>query len=160
MNDLLKEDRVLLKKIEDKDLELLMSWRSNPEVYKWFYIQKEPLKWKEHYSWWLSRKNRIDWIILYDGEFRIRKIGSINVSDMRSDTPEVGLLIGESSFWGKGVGKKAVKLALNYLREKRYKKACANVLDTNIASKKLFESLGFQSKGFHRDREIHYEIKL
>ena len=137
-----------------------MAWRSNPKLYKWFYEQNEPLEWREHYTWWKSRVDRIDWIIVYDGKFRKRDVGSVNVSKLESKYPEIGILIGEITLWGKGIGKKSLNLALNYLKENDYNGATANILKDNSRSEKLFKGLGFKKINDNKDDKKGFRISF
>lgn len=154
------DSKIIIRQITDNDLELLMAWRSNPLIYKFFYIQKEPLKWEEHYSWWMSRENRVDWIILLRENNTIRKVGSVNVSQLNTDNPEIGILIGEFFLWGKHIGRHSVSLVLKWLKNIGYKKAHARILENNIRSIKLFESLGFKKTKKGRENEWIYEVNL
>ena len=106
----------MIRQVTDSDLELLMAWRSNPLIYKFFYIQKEPLKWEEHYSWWISRNNRIDWMILIEESNIARRVGSVNISQLDTDNPEVGVFIGELFLWGKNIGRYSVLHMLKWAK--------------------------------------------
>ena len=136
----------------DDDLELLMAWRSNELVYKYFAAQKKPLTWQEHINFWRLRKNRQDWIIYYLG----RKVGSVNATFLDTDCPEIGILIGELTLWGSGVGGKAVSLVLEWLKENNYKMAQAIIMPENTASRRLFEKLCFSesNEGSARKKAI------
>lgn len=164
MNDMGKklqfEDIKLIEATKD-DLELIMGWRSNPLIYKYFYHQNAPLKWDEHITFWESRKNRIDWIINLRYNSHWRKIGSINISKLTDEKPEIGLFIGELTSWGSGYGKKAVKLALKYLKNTNYTGATASVSKENIGSQKLFEQLNFKrTSSIKLDKEWLYTIEF
>ncbi|MBD3350509.1 MAG: GNAT family N-acetyltransferase [Candidatus Lokiarchaeota archaeon] len=156
----LKKGSIELQKLKEEDLELLMSWRSNSEVYRCFYQQDAPLKWNEHYTWWTHRTNREDFIIIYNGEFRKRKIGTVNITHLDTDYPEIGILIGEISFWGKGAGKNTLKLALEFIKNKAYKGAQALILDKNQRSQELFKNMGFIRQGKSRNGESKYRIEF
>lgn len=124
----------------DSDLELILAWRSNPEVYKWFYQQRGPLVWEDHIKFWSSDKKRKDWIILYNG----RKVGSVFVSFLDLDNvPDVGIYVGETTLWGKGVGTAALELVKDWLRQNNFKEAQARIHKKNTMSKLLFEKVGF-----------------
>jgi RimJ/RimL family protein N-acetyltransferase len=138
---------IQLKEMKKNDLELVLAWRSIPEVYHFLYTQKEPLNWDEHKNWFENRKNRIDWIIIYNG----RKIGVMNIIHLDTECPELGIYIGELKLWGKGVGKQVVIMALNWMKRKRFKMACATTNKENIRSQGMWESLGFKKKGTVKD---------
>jgi RimJ/RimL family protein N-acetyltransferase len=136
--------KIMIRQATDSDLELLMAWRSNPLIYKLFFIQKEPLKWDEHYSWWIRRENRIDWMILIEENNVARRIGSVNVSQLDTDNPEIGVFIGELRLWGKHIGRYAVLCVLRWLKNIGHKRTHVRIRENNIGSIRLFESLGFK----------------
>lgn len=157
--------KVKLKKVNIKtDLELLMAWRSNPLIYKYFHLQNSPLNWSEHYKYWKSQKNTIHWIILYFQNNTWRKIGSIYISNLSSQKPEIGLFIGEVTLQGKGIGTESLKKAVDWLRTKGHKKVLARVHKKNIASRNLMEKNLFVNKGIVKrtdfmlfERELNFE---
>jgi len=134
---------VSLAPLTSVDLELLLAWRSHPDIYNYFKIQSGPLVWEEHQSFWLKRTHREDFLILLQEEDQTRKVGSINISKLNTEYPEIGVLVGELSIQGKGVGKKAVRLALNRLKELGHNKARVEINSKNHPSVRLFTTLGF-----------------
>jgi len=143
------------------DRVLVMAWRSNPLVYAGFYQQKTPLKWEEHKNWWAGRNQ--DWrefiIVLVEGT-EMRDVGVVTISQLDHWSPEVGYFIGEVSLWGKGIGREAVSLALDWI--KRYNKEYCHttILDNNLRSIGLIKSLGFKKLGEAREGESWYQRKL
>ncbi|MCF2136997.1 MAG: GNAT family N-acetyltransferase [Candidatus Thorarchaeota archaeon] len=145
--------------VKDEDLELLLAWRSHPDVYRYFHAQSSPLHWDEHYKFWTTRKDRLDWIISVDDGIRKRKVGSVNVSHLSSPAPEIGIFIGEVTLMGHGVGKRSLKLVLLYLKSQGYLRATARIAEGNIPSQRLFGSLGFVRKEKIPDADAYlYEL--
>ena len=142
------------------DLELMLAWRSHPKVYRHFYEQDEPLEWKEHLNWWESREHRRDWIITIREGDEWRDVGNLNISDLDSEAPEVGVYIGELTLWGKGTATEALNFAVDWLRRRGYSTARARILDDNGPSKGVFEKVGFQRIGDARENESEYEMHL
>ena len=123
---------VELRPLRVDDLELVLAWRSNPQIYENFKEQESELSWEEHLRWFATRPdNRFDFII----EYRGRRVGCVSVS--ADDL--VSIYIGEVSLWGNGVAKSALK-ALNDRLDRRL---IAEVHQDNIASQRLFEDCGF-----------------
>jgi RimJ/RimL family protein N-acetyltransferase len=143
-----------------KDLELLLAWRSQPKIYENFYLQEGALEWDEHVDWWNSREHRRDWIIVARADELWRDVGSVNVSKLDTDDPEVGVFVGEISAWGNGIATEAVEFALNWLRKRDFEKASARILEENEGSKAVFEKAGFRRTGPAREGEDEYEIEL
>jgi RimJ/RimL family protein N-acetyltransferase len=130
-----KKSEINIRPAKVQDLELMLAWRSNPEVYKYFREQNEPLEWGEHLEWFSSRhEDREDFIIEYKG----RRVGSVSVDE----EGYLGIYIGETAAQGKGIGKYAVKWVVDkYEGEKDLK---AEIREYNKASISLFESMGFE----------------
>lgn len=146
-----------LKLASDADIELVMAWRSNPLIYQGFYTQTAPLTWEEHKDWWYSRnKDWREFIIWLDG----RRIGVVSIGQLDHWSPELGYFIGEISLWGKGYGKQAVSLAMDYLRETGKEYCHTTVLEDNTRSLRLLSSLGFTVLGKARERELWLTAKL
>jgi RimJ/RimL family protein N-acetyltransferase len=140
---------IKLKELEYSDLDILQSWRSNPDIYK-NYKNNRSIPWEEHIKWFYNRKNRIDWIIILDG----RRIGTLNIITLNT-FPEIGILIGDVTLWNKGIGLNAVKLGINWLKQQKYDKVCATVKKGNIASCKLWGRLGFKKEDLNDEFYIY-----
>lgn len=139
-----KTSDVRIRKMRMKDLEIVMAWRSNPDLYIFFEVQKKPLTWDEHYNFWFNRKNREDYIIEYNDNGHWRKVGNLNLSLLNREYPELGILVGEVTLHGKGVGSKAVALGLKRLKKLGHTKSAASIHQDNKRSQKLFEKFGFK----------------
>ena len=139
------------------DLELMMAWRSNPLVYEGFVQQCKPLTWEEHSNWFESR-NR-DWRTFII-EYMNRKIGVVTIGQLDHWSPEIGYYIGEISLWGQGLGRKAVELALDYLKENGYNYCHTTVIKKNTRSLNLLKGLGFKILGDARKGEVWLQSSL
>lgn len=79
------------------------------------------------------------------------KIGPINRTHKFAD---VGIIIGEKSFWGKGFAAEAIKLVIDYSFNKlRLNKLTAGAYNNNIGSIRAFQKAGFLVEGV---RKKHY----
>jgi len=148
---------IRLRLAREEDYPLTMAWRSNPLVYKGFYQQEEPLIWEGHIAWYGSRNK--DWrsfIVIYEE----RPVGCITIGQLDHWQPEIGWYIGEVSLWGKGVGREAVNLGLEYLKSLGYESCHTTILKDNMRSLQLAKSLGFKESGDARDGEIWVVIQL
>lgn len=138
---------VALREITEEDLELLLAWRSHPEVYAGFYYQKGPLIWEEHHGWWLERKNRKDWMIILTERGSSRAVGCVAVYRLDTELPNVGVYVGEISLWGRRVAQRALTLAAGCLKTDGYHRCRATILDNNIGSQRAFQNVGFKLVG-------------
>lgn len=148
---------IYLRLASEADLPLMMAWRSNPLVYKGFYTQKCPLVWEEHYSWWKSRNS--DWrtfLVFYDH----RPVGVVTIGQLDHWSPEIGYYIGEVGLWGKGIGREAVRLGLEYIKSQAKRHIHSTVLKNNKRSIRLLKSLGFSYLGAARKGEVWMQKEL
>lgn len=91
-------------------------------------------------------------IVSRDGNKHIGniKIGPIN---RRHKYADVGIIIGEKSFWGKGIATEAIKLVVDYAFNKLgLHKLTAGAYRCNIGSIRAFKRAGFSVEGV---REKH-----
>lgn len=81
-------------------------------------------------------------------------IGNIKLDfyDPSARVIEMGILIGNKNYWGKGIGFQAGKLVIDYaFSQLNVRKVWAAVYSNNIASKRMFEKLGFKIEGIQKE---------
>jgi len=140
------------------DYPLTMAWRSNPDIFQGFYQQKAPLTWERHIAWYASRNK--DWrnfMAIYDG----RPVGVITIGQLDHWEPEIGVYVGEVTLHGKGIGTAMVQKAIEWLQEytldhSHIQSIHTTILDTNLASIKLFHKCGFRRVAVAREGESWY----
>lgn len=75
--------------------------------------------------------------------------------DTKQKKAELRKMIGESDMRGKGLGKEAAKLWINYGRNKlKLRKIYLYTIDTNIRNVRLNEELGFKVEGILRNEVV------
>jgi RimJ/RimL family protein N-acetyltransferase len=121
--------------LDKNDLELVLAWRSNPEIYRHFRKQNDPLDWDEHVKWFESRTpSRYDFIIHYNG----RRVGVVNIG---SDN-DVGIYLGDCSARGRGIATNALNWLCERFDDRR--PLIAEIHESNEASQRLFRRCGFE----------------
>jgi len=73
-------------------------------------------------------------------------VGNVKISpiDQHHKLGEIGILIGESSVWGKGIASKAISMIIEIAREELgLRKLTAGCYASNLGSKKAFLKAGF-----------------
>lgn len=133
------------------DLELLLAWRSHPQVYKFFKIQQSFLSWQEHFHWWRTKNDERALIVQLREDGVWRKIGVVSLKHLRSSTPEIGIYIGEVSLHGRGVGTNVLSAAIRWLNKRKYPHAVALIHKENLASQKIFLKSGFIKQSTNKD---------
>jgi len=128
---------VQLSPLSRGDLELVLAWRSNPKIYRYFRRQDGPLNWKEHIAWFDSRDaKRHDFIIHFGG----RRTGVVSLSE----TDDVGIFLGDFSARGRGIATATLNWLCNRFDHRTPMNA--EVHHENQRSQKLFERCGFTQK--------------
>lgn len=73
------------------------------------------------------------------------KIGPVN---QRHRTGEIGILIGDRSAWGQGIGTAAIRLMCDIARDRLgLRKVTAGCYGSNVGSRRAFEKAGFTVEG-------------
>lgn len=79
--------------------------------------------------------------IAYNGTL----IGYADLVDMKEQTAELGLAIGDSSYWGKGIGTIAAKCMLAFASENyTIDRLLAETHETNFRARAMLEKIGFR----------------
>ncbi len=102
-------------------------------------------------------------------EYKDELIGYTDLAYIKDQTAELGIAIGASHYWGKGIGLEASRRIMEYGSKKfGIKLYRAETSEYNISSRKMLEKLGYKEVGRegqeeYRDREgqlIQYEYKI
>lgn len=135
----IKFNIVKIDKSNLTELSLLMAWRSNPEIYKFFLVQQGPLSWDNHYKFITESINRLDFLVY----FQNRPVGHVALSNIDHNYPEVSIMLGETTLWGKGYSTMIMKSFLQLLKSIGYYRFSAIISNLNTSSIRLFVKLGF-----------------
>lgn len=101
---------------------------------------------EELYRWWLlCVDNAAEDFIRMGIEFEGELVGYADLAGIKDSTAELGIAIGESELWGKGLGSHAACFMMEYAAEKLEIKAfTAETNEANIRSRKMLEKIGFK----------------
>jgi RimJ/RimL family protein N-acetyltransferase len=142
---------VTLRDLTNMDLETVVRWRNDPEVNRYL---ADRIKTREETQVWFRRikddpRNMLK-AILYD-ECMVGYVIVENVGEQNRKC-EVGIIIGETSFWGRGIGRIAIKRVLSYcFRDLRLHRVLAVIASGNERSELLFKRLDFKHEGTLRE---------
>ena len=79
--------------------------------------------------------------------------------DVLSNTAELGVLIGEKDFWGRGYGTDALNILLNDIfATSDLNRLLLRTLDWNIRAQKCFEKCGFTASGRVVSGDYHFIV--
>jgi RimJ/RimL family protein N-acetyltransferase len=148
---------VTLAPLKPEHLEHYVEWFADPEVTQYLAVDRAvTLKQEEE---WLDRVSRSDsdvaWGIFAEGQH----IGGAGITeiDWRSRHAMTGTVIGDKSWWGRGVASEAMALRTRYaFEELALEKLMTTVFEGNTASRRALEKVGYQTVGIHRHHEFRH----
>lgn len=153
-----------LRPLEKTDLLQLFIWRNDPAVTE--HLGRTEMTRTQLDGWFetLGRsKGNLAYAVEYDGRFV--GYGVLESIDYTNRKYEVGVVLGEKSCWGKGIGLvvagELVKIAFDELKMHRI---LAVSSERNVASIRCFQKVGFREEGRlrhanHRDGE-YFDLVL
>lgn len=151
---MLKSRRLILRAIEESDLPLIARWRSDPEIYEYFY-EFLPISARQQRNWYekqLSDSSEINLVVAKPDGTGIGTVSIYHI-DRRSRKAEWGrLIIGDPEIRGGGIGSEIEVLVLQYAFEHlNLHKLYCEVLVENASVVSLHKKFGFKEEGIFRE---------
>ncbi|MFO1520425.1 MAG: GNAT family N-acetyltransferase [bacterium] len=150
-----RSDRLYLSPVDEKHAPALTKWMNDPEIFGHLRDMKMVTTVEQHLEWVkVARQSAVDRIfaIYYLSEDQLIGDGGVMKIDWENRKAEVGLVIGEKKYQGKGLGKEAVWLLCHYaFQELKLHNLIAEIIGKNEASFRLHEGLGFKPVGTRRE---------
>ena len=143
-------EKVILREIEEENLDLIVKWRNDPEILRWLfsYLPLSKVKERKWYETYLDDETQQIFIIEVNEEKT--PIGTIGLTDIdyKNQRAELTIIIGEKEYWGKGLGEEALNLLVKFaFNEMNLRKIKALVFSDNDKAIKLYEKCGFVKEG-------------
>lgn len=143
----LETKRLLLNDIQESDTELIVKWRSDPNIYKYF-CSPHPLVLEEHLSWYresyIFNSNRFDFMAsLKDNG---TSIGVFGIKRIKEDinSAEVSYIVAPE-MQGQGYALEAITRLHKYIKEEWHcTETVAVIHKDNLKSIKFAENLGYR----------------
>jgi len=144
-------NNIYLRPLVIEDAKVSYHWRNNPEVWKYSRFVPTCTTTLEAETKWLAevieRKDQVRFGICIEGSHTY--IGNVQLIKINNIDAEFHLFIGDTNWWGKGVGRKSTDLLLNYaFLEKNLQKVSLEVHKDNLPAISIYHSQGFQDKDF------------
>lgn len=157
-------DKVVLRKVEEQDGEMILNLIQEPEAAKATGGYSGPKSYEHQMEWFRSLPDCSNSLrrIIADKGCPGTGLGIILLSnvDLKNKEAEIYIKLMKSAR-GKGYGEDAVKRLVSYGFSKlQLKRLYSNVLERNLASRRLFEKCGFTKEGVHKSKAYkdgHYE---
>jgi RimJ/RimL family protein N-acetyltransferase len=155
-------DRVRLRHVEREDLAQFQKWLNDPEVRQGLSIYL-PLSLSEEQNWFENMlKSSIDERPLVievkqndDHWLMIGNSGFHNI-EWRHRSAELGIFIGDKSYWDQGYGTEVMKLLLNLgFSTLNLHRIYLCVFEDNPRAIRSYEKAGFVHEGRQRQAEYH-----
>ena len=155
-NKYIESDKIFLREVRESDVtDEYYNWINDPGINQFLETRFFPR----------SKENILEFIKKMDGNpdeilFAICdkenkkhlgniKLGPINWIHRKGD---ISLLIGDKSYWGKGIATESINLVVNFaFKSLNLHKVCAGYYDSNTGSAKAFEKCGFKVEGKYKE---------
>lgn len=148
-----KNSEIVLRPITKNDTDLILKWRNNDQVKKFFIFQND-LTIKQHKKWLkehIKEKKAYQFII----EVKEKKtpIGSVYIRDvdLKNLKAEFGIFIGNNDYRGCGLGTVATKSILDFaFNELNLNKVYLRVFSDNKKAINVYRKVGFLQEGLFK----------
>ena len=142
-----------LRPIQESDTEYIVKWRNSERVQSQF-IFREQFTAEMHQNWLFTRvfTGKVIQYIIEIGNDR-RPIGSIFIRDidLKNESGEFGIFIGEEGCQAKGYGTRATRLFVPYCFSLGFNRIFLRVLAENVLAQNCYRKAGFQIEGVARE---------
>lgn len=154
-------DRVRLRHVEREDLPQFVEWLNDPEVSQGLTLHT-PLSMAEEENWFENvLKGPIDERPLVieameDDEWRMIGNSGFHNLDWRNRNAELGIFIGDKTYWDQGYGTEVVRLLLRHgFSTLNLYRIFLRVFEDNSRAIRAYEKAGFIHEGRQRQAEYH-----
>ena len=136
---------------------IYLEWVNDPVVRKFFGMEFPTTLELMKKEWFPERiDERNIWFEIWHKEDKkpIGMTGFFQIFNIHRRA-EIGIMIGESEYWGKGIGPEAINIMLDYgFNTLNFHKIVAGVNATNTRSLGMCKKLGFIEEGHQKDMDF------
>lgn len=150
----LKTEKILLREIDESDINNVFRGLSNPDVIKHYGISYHTLEdTKEQMEWFANSKQKWFAICSIDNK-EFYGAGGLNDISVEHKKGEIGLWL-LPQYWGKGIMKEAMTHICNYAFERLKLHRIEGFVDSeNNNCKRAMSKLDFEFEGTMKDCEV------
>ncbi|MEW5896121.1 MAG: GNAT family protein [Nanoarchaeota archaeon] len=138
-----------------------LEWLRDPEVVRYIYrpaYLMQPVSFSEVKEYVESAINSTTLLFMTIETLPEKKfIGTFKIGpiDWWAKNVNLGIMIGDKSYWGKGLAQEAFSLAIKFcFEEMKMHKVWGGCMGANIGMQRVFEKLGFKKEGCFRDSDF------
>lgn len=152
---LFQSERIYLRKMTGEDVDVYHMWRNDVEVMRTTNPSMDVYTWEDTNGFVnqviLHASSSKSYMIVDSQTNRPIGITSLIQIDLKNRNAECIIDIGEKEYWGKGYGREALKLLLDYaFLEMNLHRVSLRVFSFNEKAIRLYERLGFKQEGISR----------
>ena len=156
---MIRGNRLTLRAVERDDLPRYTAWLNDPDV-TFHLTMFSPFNLEDETDWYERQRTDdtvLNLAIVINQEARhIASVGLMGLS-RREQRAELGIVIGDKSQWGKGYGREAIQLLLDFaFAELNLHRIFLRVDATHTAAIRCYVSCGFKEEGRLRDAVYHH----
>ncbi|MCA1322318.1 GNAT family N-acetyltransferase [Bacillus tianshenii] len=136
---------IKIRPLSKNDFKYILEW-SKDETFCSANDWEKNRDGEELYKWWQHCVNNVSEDFIRLGiELEYKLIGYADLACIRDNTAELGIAIGESKLWGKGIGFNASICMIDYAsKQLDINVFHAETHETNFPSRKMLERIGFK----------------
>jgi [ribosomal protein S5]-alanine N-acetyltransferase len=151
----LQSSRILLKKLTHKDAtEKYCSWLNDKDTTKYLSTHEATIDSIKKY---IEEKNSCDQC-LFLGIFTENKhIGNVKLELIKNNMAEMGIMIGDKNYWGKGIATEVTNMVCNYA-SKFVNEITLHVAPKNKTAIRVYEKNGFEIIGYTMSKKTCKKI--
>ena len=150
-------DQISLRLFEEKDItQEYISWLNNPEVVKYSNQRFITHNNETCISYFKSFVDSDNIFLAIEDRNSKNMIGTMTIYiSVNHQTADIGIMIGDREFWGKGIGELAWQSVMNLLIQKNnLRKVTGGTLAINKGMIRIFEKVGMAPDGVRKNHEI------
>ncbi|WP_431799468.1 GNAT family N-acetyltransferase [Halobacillus andaensis] len=145
-------ERIYFRKLEKDDISILHRWQNDTDVYMNMSDSFDLYSLEDIEKFYDEIKDGKNYIIVEKNTNK--EIGRVALPflDYEQRNTEILIMIGEKNYWGKGYGKEAFQIILDYVfNELNLHRVGLKVFSFNEKAYKMYEKFGFKIEGEIRE---------
>ena len=151
--------QVEIRPLKIDDAKISYKWRNNPIVWKYTGSKPDKFITEKIETEWLSevlqRRNEKRYAIIVDNIY----VGNTQLLNITENDAVFHIFIGNTNYWGKGVGNIALQLVIEQAKKIKLKKIKLEVNKNNIPAYTIYKKNGFKKKEINNN-VIQMELNL
>jgi len=143
-----------------EDIALFVRWYSDPEVRHWLHLSEAPAPTleSERLRYEVSERDptRLTWVIETLDGVAIGNVSLVAIDELHGRA-ELGIGIGERTYWGRGYGTDAIRVVLRFAFEDMELRRVTLITDAdNARGIRCYEKCGFVPEGTLRGHRLRH----